>query len=359
MDMKALKNKLLLKPAKGKYRVFFNKWVVVSAILAFGLMLTFIDVTLSRNAAIKSFKNGIATVIADLNEIGLDVAYEEIDFDNVFVYPLMKIKNLSVYNLKGKNLWQVNIENVSARPRWWGWKKIKFDISGNIKIKFDDNIRDINSDSVKMFLSLGKKYKFQSVELYFDEVNIKDFAKIKKATLISRLTENKGTNSILPMTMESHLEINNVTLNGLLNYPLTSNIRRIYMNLNLWGELSDKEGILIGAENWLKSGGFIDVSSVMISWDPLLLVGRGDVQFNEKFEPKISLHTSSKALLNFLNDLQEKKYLERKGVFVANILLGAKAFKAKNDDEYLTLTTPITYRDNKLAVENITVKNFN
>ena len=229
----------------------------------------------------------------------------------------------------------------------------------NIKIKFDDKIRDINSDSVKMFLSLGKKYKFQSVELYFNEVNIKDFAKIKKATLISRLTENKGTNSILPMTMESHLEINNVTLNGLLNYPLTSNIRRIYMNLNLWGELSDKEGILIGAENWLKSGGFIDVSSVMISWDPLLLVGRGDVQFNEKFEPKISLHTSSKALLNFLNDLQEKKYLERKGVFVANILLGAKAFKAKNDDEYLTLTTPITYRDNKLAVENITVKNFN
>ena len=96
----------------------------------------------------------------------------------------------------------------------------------------------------------------------------------------------------------------------------------------------------------------------MISWDPLLLVGRGDVHFNEKFEPKMSLHTSSKALLDLLNDLQDKKYLDRKGVFVANILLGAKAFKANENDNYYTITTPITYRDNKLAVENITIKSF-
>ena len=61
-------------------------------------------------------------------------------------------------------------------------------------------------------------------------------------------------------------------------------------------------------------------------------------------------------MLELLNDMQAKSYLDRKGVFVANILLNAKAFKLHNDDKYLTIATPITYRDNKLAVENITIK---
>jgi hypothetical protein len=61
-------------------------------------------------------------------------------------------------------------------------------------------------------------------------------------------------------------------------------------------------------------------------------------------------------MLRLLSDLQKNKFLERKGVFVANILLGAKAFKLKEDDEHYTISTPITYRDGKLAIENITIK---
>ena len=358
MNIKTLKNKLSVSGWFYDKKKFINRWVVVSFLIAFGVMFTFVDITLNRNALIRNFKANISTVIKDLNEIGIDLAYEQLEFDNVFIFPLLKIKNLSLYNLKGENLWQIKIDEVSASPSLWGWKKVKFVNDGNISFQIDEKKWQISSGEAEFIFTLGKKYRFKSAEMYLKNINIKDFAKIKKITLAFRDIENKNGNSILPMTTEAYLEVNNVAINGLLDYPLTSNIRRIYMNLNLWGNFSDKDGVLIGAENWLHGGGFIDVSSLIVSWDPLLLVGRGDIHFNEDFKPKMSLHTSSKALLNLLNDLQDKKYLERKGVFVANILLGAKAFKANEDDEYYTITTPITYRDGKLAVENITVKTF-
>ena len=68
--------------------------------------------------------------------------------------------------------------------------------------------------------------------------------------------------------------------------------------------------------------------------------------------------TSSKALLRLIDDLQKNGFLERKGVFVADILLKSKGFKLHEEDKHLTLTTPINYQDGKLSVENITVKNF-
>jgi len=355
MSFKNLKDKF----CNLKKNVKFNRWWVITFLFSFALMLTFVDVTLNRNAVIRSFKFGIGSMISDLNEVGIDVAYDDIEFDNIFIFPLLKIKNLSVYNLKGEKLWNVKIEKIFARPSFWGNRKIKFSTDGNISLIADNKNWQINTDETEMILRLNKNYKFNSFELYLNNVVIKDVAKVKKIVLALRGVTDKVKNNILPLSMEGHLEINNVQLNGLLDYPLTSNIRRIYTNLNLWGNFDDNEGMLLGAENWLKSGGFIDVSSLMISWDPLLLVGRGDVHFNENFEPKVSLHTSSKALFNLLNDLQNKKYLERKGVFVANILLGAKAFKSNEKDEHYIVTTPITYRDKKLSVENITVKNFN
>ena len=354
MEFKALKDKIL----QCKWKARFNRWWVTALLLSFAIMLTFIDATLNRNAVIRSFKSGISSIIADMNEVGIDIAYDDFEFDNVFVFPLLKVKNLSVYNLKGEDLWSLKFEEVYARPAFWGNRKINFGVDGIVNLQINNRNWTIISGDADMIVKLDKEYAFKSIELYLNEVNVKDFAKAKKVVIALREVDSKKKNSILPMSMEGHLEVNNVQLNGLLDYPLTSNIRRIYANLNLWGHLDDTEGMLVGAENWLKGGGFIDIASLMVSWDPLLLVGRGDIHFNEKFEPKLSLHTSSKALFNLLDDLQNKKYLDRKGVFVANILLGAKSFKTNEKDEYYTVTTPITYRDKKLSVENITVKNF-
>lgn len=56
--------------------------------------------------------------------------------------------------------------------------------------------------------------------------------------MAGRHTPNRtGLNSIAAV-FENHIELKNITLNGLLNYPLTSQISRLYLKTNLMGEFS-------------------------------------------------------------------------------------------------------------------------
>ena len=62
--------------------------------------------------------------------------------------------------------------------------------------------------------------------------------------------------------------------------------------------------------------------------------------------------------MSLIKDLQKNSFLDNKNVFVANILLSNKAFKLNPDDEELTISTPISYSDGKISVENLTIKDF-
>lgn len=356
MDIKVITAKITAPFCRSGSWLKGNRLGVFSFIFAFVVMTTFIDITLSRNAAIRTLKAGIARLTSSLNEVGLDIAYDKISFNNIFIYPLVEIENLQLYNLRGTELWKVRFAGISGRPGLFSSRRINLDFAGDIEISVNENRYNTDIGSAQTRIEMEKDGSLQELQVYLKDMQIKDIAKIADITLAMRKLHNSISARALIPTIESHLEVNDITLNGLLNYPLTSEIRRIYANFNLMGSLDDGDTFLLAAENWLHTGGFIEIPSLVVSWNPLLLVGRGTVTFNENFSPKLQLQTSSKALLDLLNDLQEKSFLERKGVFVANILLGAKAFKMHEDDKYLTITTPITYRDNKLAIENITVK---
>ena len=98
--------------------------------------------------------------------------------------------------------------------------------------------------------------------------------------------------------------------------------------------------------------------NLIVQWQPLTLVGRGSINFSEKFSPRIYFNTSSKGILRLINDLHENGFLDSKNVFVANILLSNKAFKLNPEDEELTISTPVSYSDGKIAIENLTIKDF-
>ena len=189
MMIKALKDKLDVKNWFSNKSWRLNRWLVVAFLLAFGIMFTFIDITLNRNALVRSFKDGISMVIKDLNELGLDVAYESLEFDNIFIYPLLKINKLSIYNLKGERLWQINIDEVSARPSLWGWKKINFTSESGIRLILGDKTWELSTGDAELVWTLQKKYDFKSAELYLKDIAIKDFAKIKNITTVIRKTE--------------------------------------------------------------------------------------------------------------------------------------------------------------------------
>lgn len=349
---KIIKNVLFAKDFIGA-----NKLGFFSFLFSFACMFMFIQITVGRNNIIRTLRNNFAKAIVDLNEMGLDIAYDNLEFDNVFIFPLLKIEKLQIYNLKGTSLWNLSVNSISARPKFFRSKSVAFVSDGGAVFRVDGNDYNIKSKSAELELAYGKSMQFSDAELYLKQVDIKDWAKIDEVVWASRkVKERKSVLNSRTPSVESHLEVKSVNLNGLLDYPLTSHIRRMYAQFNLIGDLSGNEPFMVAAEKWLHEGGFINVPTVTVSWDPLLLVGKGDIRFNEKFEPIVQVRTSSKAIINLLNDLKNNKFLDRKGVFVANILLAAKGFKMKDDDEYLTISTPIAYRDNKLTVENITVK---
>ena len=356
MSIKAIAEKIKAPFTFVSHKIKEGKWFLASFLFAFIIVLTFIDITLSRNAAIKQFKINFSRIINNLNEVGLDIAYEDLQFNSIYPYPLIKLKNFQVYNLRGEHLWKLKLAQIECRPNLLNAGKLNFEITGDGEFSFDKSSKKLTAQRAELLTEFGKQGDFKELQTYIDELNIKDFAKVKSFVLAMRKSQSIIPERAITPTVESHVEIRDVALNGLLNYPLTSEIKRIYAKFNLMGEMDVKESLPLVAETWLHNGGFIEVPSLIINWEPLHLEGRGDIRFDEEFSPKLQLQTSSKAMLNLLEDLQNKNYLDKKGVFVANILLGAKAYKLNKDDKYLTISTPITYRENKLAIENITVK---
>ena len=341
----------------GGFGSFFkrNKLGIFSFLFSFTVIVTFIDMTLTRNAAIREIKKSILTWQNYLNEAGLDIAYENIRFNNIFIYPLLEIDGLQIYNLKGEHLWSFKTDKLSFRLGWLNSKKLKAGGAAQSVFLFDGKAHPIALPGISLTVSTSSDGAFKDLQLDLKDSEIKDFAKVRELTFALRRHKLPEKTSALFPSFESHLEIKDVAINGLRQYPLTSKIGRIYAKFNLRGQIKPDEFFAPAVETWLHEGGFIAISNLIVHWPPLILVGRGDINFSEDFAPRVHVKTSSKAFLNLLEDLNKNESFERKGLFVSKILLSNKAFKLRDNDQYLTVTTPVDYRDGKLTVENIPV----
>lgn len=332
-----------------------NKSLIFPFLFSFVLMFGFIEATLIRNAMIHNFKTELLRLEKYLNEFQLDLAYDNIEFNNIFFHPLVQIDNLQIYNLQGRELWRLNIAKVTAQPGLLNVNKLSFQTEGAASFSFGADKFPV-SGAASLKIIAGQQGGFNMLHFRLSDADIKNLAKIKEAKLDIRSLHSLQHEALIMPSLESHIEIRGIKLNGLLKYPLSSDIQRIYAKTSVMGTIPLKDSLYLGLETWLQTGGFVDIPKLIVNWQPLALVGRGTINFNEELHPRINIQTSSKAMTELLNDLQKNGFLDRKGVFVANILLNSKAFQLNEDDKYLTLTTPVSYRDNKLAVENITVK---
>ncbi len=345
-------NKLWL--ALGSYRK-----AVFACIFSFCLVFGGIYITASRNIAIKQIRWQMNRSIAQLNELGLDIAYDNIEFNHTFFFPLVTIDNFQIYNATGLNTWSIKFKEINGYSNIFGSPRIRFESNKGGKFIFNDFISDMNSEQTFMDI-VSKDGILDSLVIHAENITIHDFAKIKKVAYLLEKKPQKNNNlAVLLPSYESLFEVNNVDINGLIDYPLSSHLKLFYMKSDIMGQFTPDEKFLTAVETWLKNGGFIDVPSLIIQWEPLTLVGRGDINFNEKLSPRISFNTSSKGLLRLLKDLQSNEFLDSKNVFVANILLSNKAYKLNTEDKEMTISTPISYADGKVAIENLTIKDFN
>ena len=331
---------------------------IFACIFSFCIVFGGIYITSSRNLAIKQIRWQMAHLISQLNEIGIDIAYENIEFNSMFFSPLVKINKFQIYNFNNTNNWILSFDNIKAFPNIFGTSKIRFEASSDGVFSFNDYQTSMSTD--RTFLDITKQeHGFKEIVFHSQNINFKDLAKIEKISfLLQALSFKKENSSITIPSFESFFEIKNVKINGLIDYPLSSNINLIYAKSSIMGRFTPEEHLLTTLETWLKEGGFIEVPNLIVQWEPLTLVGRGSINFNENFSPRINFNTSSKGILRLLDDLQKNEFLESKNVFVANILLSNKAFKINPEDEELTISTPIGYSDKKITIENLTIKDF-
>ena len=331
-----------------------NLWGTLAFILAFLLGLFFINLTMSRTYAIKQLKSALVNLESYLNEFNLDIAYENYSTSSIYTQPLIRFTNFELYR-PGK--WSLKLPELRIRNSVWNAGRFYLILGNEQILSFgkDESIT-ITADNADLQVAANSGGHLELLLAQIKNINVKNYFKIQELSLAGRRvgTQNNGG---LPLSVfENHLEAKNITLNGMLNYPLTSGISRIYAKTNFVGTLNPGESLTAAMENWLHQGGYIGIPNLVVNWNPLLLVGRGEISFNEKLEPSLHLMTSSRGLTKLMDDLQERDFLERKGVFVAKILLSNKSFKLSEEDRYSSVITPLDFSNGKISVENITVR---
>lgn len=337
---------------KSPYRKTYL-WLGFSFILALIFTLAVINSFLQRRAIINHFKHEMNYAIKSLNQFDWDIAYDGISFNALYPSKLIEIENFKIYS-RFKNR-ALNIEKLSLTNGFFSPEKLQLSADGSIDLVFDGDVHKINFGYNDIAIDLHRGEAPNNLTFRIQNLFISGWAEVKEINLASRIIAPLPINNQFPF-IRTYLDIRNIKLNGLLNYPLGQNIERIYANAEIIGQISTQKDFKQEIHEWLSQDGYIAIKEFNLSWAPLLMVGKGELSFNENIQPVLQLNTSSKALLELVEDLEKKEWLDSKGAFVAKILLNNKAYKADEADKYLTVTTPISIQEDALLIEKIAVK---
>lgn len=330
-------------------------WPAAAFLAALLLCLIIINNYLQRRAIINHFKSEMHYVLKSLNNAGWDLAYEKIDFNSVYPFALVNLKNVKIYSLTQNNAWEIN--ELALNSSFFDAQKISINLGQEQNLTVNGTKHKITFSGYHFSVEIPSQGKPNNLTLQLQNIVISDWADIGEINFAARIIAPQLINERSP-SLRGYLEISQVKLNGLLNYPLGQNIQRIYLNTAVLGQIKGGENFQQALRGWLAKDGHIEIKDFNLNWPPLLMVGKGSLYFNENFKPILQLNTSSKALFELIDDLESKGWLDSKGTFVAKILLSNKAYKADAEDKYLTVTTPIAVRDDALLVEKIVLKNL-
>lgn len=325
-------------------------------LLTFVLTSIFLNVTFQRLQTIHDLKKQISGLSQKMEEFHLDFAYQNLRFNVLFTQPLLEADNFQIYSRDADRYWRFETPQLKVNTGFWNPRRLGLNFGKQQTLQIGTTAYDLSSPQLNLEFELSSQGRPELILAKIKDLNVKNFAKINQLNLAGRAVENVD-NSAFPAVFETHLELKDVTLNGFLNYPLSSQIDRFYVKANLIRPLPQNDSLRAALGEWLHNGGQIEIPAMIVNWRPFAMVARGDLNFNENLSPRLHLDTSSKALITLLDDLLKYDYLERKGVFVTKILLSNKAFKLKDSDQHLTIVTPVDYRDGRWSVERITVRN--
>ena len=251
---------------------------ILSFVFSFVLVFSCLYVTAQRGIMVKKIRKSLPEIITSLNEIGIDLAYDNIKFNPVAFFPLMKIDNPQLYSLDERQYWNIKFDNVKLYANLLGASQLQIKFADHGSFSQGNTLYETTSDKTAIYI----KDLISQPELLIrsEKFNIKNLALFNNVTFWLKPSHLNDTNAKGLPFYQSLLEINNVTINGMINYPLSSHIKNISAKADIIGKFSFDDDLLTSAESWVKNGGFIDIPQLIVQWAPLTLVGRGNVHLN-------------------------------------------------------------------------------
>ena len=335
----------------------YHVWGIISFLTFAVTGYTLVWMGFERLDAIKNIRREIVRLEESLNEIGYDIAYEDLSFSSFNPFQIMSVKNLQFYSRRAGEHLAWRLPELNLRTGFFNSRKITFSLPEGQLLELADQKHTVAMPEATAEIRTDKDDRLTQLIFLAKNIKISGLADIEEIQIASRRMAAQQLNELAPF-FENYIDIRNITFNALIDYPLTQTIERLYLNADIIGTIYGAATYKSDWDNWKALGGGIDIRRLVVNWGPLLLVARGDVLYDKQMRPSIRLRSSSKALSELLDELESKGYLESKGVFVAKILLNSKAFKMSKDDKFMTVTTPIDYKDQKLMIENIVIKDL-
>ena len=325
------------------------KKTVLSFSLCFVFSFLFMWGWLAHSFVSQQMKIQINKIISSLNEGGWDIAYSNLETSSGFMGKLASFDDIVLYSLnKDQNL-SLKIPHLEISNSLFDSGKIRFVLPEEIFVSTKEKSYTLQLSQSVMRLDYSPKKGVSLFELQINDLNIPEVAQISSFYF--------GTEPNNPLKI-SALQILGIKMAKNIKMPWSDKIERLEIETHIEGEFPELESYRSSLYEWLEKGGFIAVERINLNWKDMALVGKGEINFNEKLVPNLKIKTASKGLLEFMDKMEEMNWFDGKGVFVSKILLQNKAFKLHEEDALKTVTTPIDYRDDKLLIENISVVKF-
>ena len=340
---------------KNYARAYTSAFLVFCVVSFLGLF--FFWIWLSHSAGIDGVKTEIKKLQTSFNASGYDIAYDNVDIDYFSISNAVVFKNVKIYKLASTGYFEWNIPELIVNPGFFNAGKITLKLSPKQLLKTDDDKTfNVSVPDAKIILGFNEQ-GLAKAETNIKNINIENIAKIDELKLAAQRMAPQQTNELTPF-FENHIDIKGITFSDELNAKAPKRIEKLYLNANLIGAIKFARTYGESLKVWQKLGGMVDVKKLILHWEPINMVAKGELYFNDKFEPTLQLNTSSKGMIEMLDTMQEAEILDSKGVFVVKILLNNKGFYLSEGDEVKTVTTPLSINKRDITLENISIKAF-
>ena len=330
---------------------------ITSLFITAAISLLLIWIMLERVSTSDRIKQEIGKLQKYLVESGYDMSYEELNFSKLPFFTILTVKDLKIYSQDSNDYFEWHIPELRIDPDLFSLNKLSFKLSDEQTFQKGTEVYNAKFPRLSLTASFNKASGLNNISLVARGLDIDRLFSIEEIKFASQRMSPQTISELTPF-FESHMEMKGLDFASNQEIPISKRIEHLYFNANIKGVIKDEDSYQKSISSWLNMGGMIEIKRITMNWEPLTLVGRGDLYFNEELDPNLHLATSSKGLLETIDSFQERGMLDNKGVFVSKVLLGNKAFLLNEKDEHKTVTTPIDLRDDTLSVENVAIKKF-